>query len=824
MNIAHKGVETMAENKQEREIADIQTYPILTQDLSYAPVPGQATTAAAPGGGAPLKQIAENAIRDVLGCKPKVNDPKGIVAALNQSFSPKEDEGHTDWLWTPRSYAAQVDMSAITGAQASLYQRAKTALDQSLPLLDGLYALDVTADPQDTEATRAIVRSAMVELINELGQVGGPRPQRVDDYFRTLLDYNPRRPPNPKTGKPHPLGLSDPESVSGQLGILRDRFGLTRNLVNTIDEEQNLTNYFIIVNYFDTLQVSWDTDRHFFLRATNGDAFLGTQQVLMLQSLAALAEEVQQAYFIFDSLFIGPAERQTTYIEFDGIQLTLTELLEWVDSFASEEAPRLIQDGGKDGVMSIVPTVEKLRSLVNEALALARKPTGNPSRGFHSPRSQFAFQDLSQQLKTTADLADQIRRGPSDRKVIPIPQISRVVPNHASTAGPQPVPLTILGGDFDPNVEVKLKFPDGKDPSPRNHLVPTNITVTDDGTKITASLTLTDAASLGSWDLVVTNPVPKGDPIKSNTLPGAFTVDPVAVLPAPEIQQVAPKSADMGAKVDMRIKGKNFQQGAVVTLTQDGAPPIASTGKTSVGEGGALITTSFDLTGVAPDDWDVTVTNEDSQSDTLLDGFTVEPLPPPQIKQISPDHAENTGFVTLRILGADFRNPPSVTLQMAGKPDIVGADPVLQGGTLITVDFDLMGEATGGWDVLVTNPDGSSDIRLGGFSVEAPPPPHIQQISPASAENTGRVTVRILGADFRDPPTVTLQFAGQADILGDKPTLDLGNKRITTGFDVTGTTAGAWDVLVANPDGSTDILLGGFTIFEPTDTQKPAAS
>src|SRR5207248_7488821 len=82
------------------------------------------------------------AMQQVLGWKVRNDDPKGFVGALTQSFSCKQVEGHTECTWTPRSYAVQTDLSGgITGAQASIYARTKEAVDQSLPLLDGLYPL-----------------------------------------------------------------------------------------------------------------------------------------------------------------------------------------------------------------------------------------------------------------------------------------------------------------------------------------------------------------------------------------------------------------------------------------------------------------------------------------------------------------------------------------------------------------------------------------------------------------------------------------------------------------------------------------------------------
>src|SRR5262249_33059123 len=123
-----------------------------------------------------LGLVATSAIRDVLGWNPRDNDPKGFITALDQSFTLRDVEGHTEWAWTPRTYAVQTDLSGgITGAPASIYARAKEALDQSLPLLDGLYALASTADADDVEALRSVVRELMKELVEELGNPGGPR-------------------------------------------------------------------------------------------------------------------------------------------------------------------------------------------------------------------------------------------------------------------------------------------------------------------------------------------------------------------------------------------------------------------------------------------------------------------------------------------------------------------------------------------------------------------------------------------------------------------------------------------------------------------------
>jgi hypothetical protein len=116
-----------------QSVEDIAAFSVLTEELGYAPSPlarpSSGAGVMAPAAGGALGQIAAKAVSDVLGWQAKP-DPKGFLGALNASFSLKEVDGHTEAIWTPRTYAIQTDLSGITGAQASVYQRAGDALDK----------------------------------------------------------------------------------------------------------------------------------------------------------------------------------------------------------------------------------------------------------------------------------------------------------------------------------------------------------------------------------------------------------------------------------------------------------------------------------------------------------------------------------------------------------------------------------------------------------------------------------------------------------------------------------------------------------------------
>src|SRR5262245_50000307 len=110
----------MAGDDSKKNSEDLTTFPILTEEVTLPADPGRSGMTA---GTAPLSQKVDLTLREILGWRPRNNDPRGFLASLGQAFEIKHVEGHTEWMWRPRTYAAEADLGAITGAQASIYSR-----------------------------------------------------------------------------------------------------------------------------------------------------------------------------------------------------------------------------------------------------------------------------------------------------------------------------------------------------------------------------------------------------------------------------------------------------------------------------------------------------------------------------------------------------------------------------------------------------------------------------------------------------------------------------------------------------------------------------
>jgi hypothetical protein len=398
---------------QPSSLQDLNDFPFLTEEVDLG---GGAGPAQPPAGVGAVGQTVERALRDVLGWRPRASDPKGFQAALQHAFTTEEMAGHTETRWNPRSYSVEIqaDLGAVTGAQASLYTRAKSTIDRTLPLVDGLQPLRVDFDPENVNAIRAIVRTQLTELVAELGVEGGPRVQRVDQLFGFLLGDQPFDDLDV---------LRDPGEVEGNLGVLRDRLGLERRRINTIEEEQNFTNFLIVVDDVVSLAESWDAQRASFDRQSAVEPFLGTQLVLVSRDLEVIAESVREVEFAMNSVFLGPAERQTLELRFppapagtgqrSGVPtaagappMFVSELLTWVERFATEEGRQLIDEGGRQGVVAFRPTLQLLQALVQAA---GVQDPGRMPAAYRRQRVQRAIRELADQLASAAERVALIR-------------------------------------------------------------------------------------------------------------------------------------------------------------------------------------------------------------------------------------------------------------------------------------------------------------------------------------------------------------------------------------------------------------------------------
>ena len=439
-----------------RDVEDAISYPILTEEIGYRPSPvgiptGGVGMPGSSGGG--LGQVAARAVSEVLGWKPSSSDPRGFVGALTQAFTLTDVEGHVEATWTPRTYAVQTDLGGgITGAQASLYTRAKTVLDNTLPLLEGLYPLDPEADPEYVKALREMARSQMTEIVKEFGVVGLPSILRIDTYFGILLGQNPAQIP------PGAVQF-DPDMIGGTLGELRDMYGISfvgNKFNNSVEDEQDITNFRVISDYMTSLMQSWIANRSFFRLGTNTPAFFGTQLVLISRQFTVIAETVNEVRFALDSVFIGPNERQALLLEFADpafAPMFLEDVLTEVEGFAGDEGPRLLRDGGKISVTNnILPVVQSLQNMVEQAHAPLN--LGDLPDGFRTARVRNSLDDLQDQLEALITLIEQVEQQvpPTEDKVT----IASILVHSAGAKNPGSALISILGTGFEAGAEVGI--------------------------------------------------------------------------------------------------------------------------------------------------------------------------------------------------------------------------------------------------------------------------------------------------------------------------------------------------------------------------------
>ena len=161
-------------------------------------------------------------------------------------------------------------------------------------------------------------------------------------------------------------------------------------------------------------------------------------------------------------------------------------------------------------------------------------------------------------------------------------------------------------------------------------------------TQLTASITISSTAALGSRNVTVTNPG-----TQSGTLTNGFTVTSSGPAPPPSVNSVNPSSGAQGQNLpSVIIAGSAFQSGA--TCNFGAGVTVNSCTFNSATQLTANITISSAATlGTR----NVTVTNPDNQNGTLTNGFSVSAPPAISLVQKATFSREPTsgGTVTLTL-------------------------------------------------------------------------------------------------------------------------------------------------------------------------------
>ncbi|HXW99386.1 MAG TPA: hypothetical protein VEI51_06665, partial [Methanomicrobiales archaeon] len=282
------------------------------------------------------------------------------------------------------------------------------------------------------------------------------------------------------------------------------------------------------------------------------------------------------------------------------------------------------------------------------------------------------------------------------------------------------VTITALSGTgFNPQPMVNLTR------TGQANVTATNVTVVSP-TKLTCTINLNGTLP-GSWDVTVTNP--GGG---SATLPSGFAV----TAPAPTVGSITPTSGyNTGLISISSIGGTGFASGATVKIVNVTAGLQVAATNVTVNPSGKSIACTFNLVGAQAGKWNVTVTNPDTQSGTLVDGFTVFPRYP-TVTNVIPNSSENSGEVAVTLTGSLFANGATVRLEKAGETPIDATNVSVNSETNITCSFDLKAVADGSWTLDVINP-GNQGNNIFQFIVIAAKAIVNQPSSPPASASVG---------------------------------------------------------------------------------------
>jgi hypothetical protein len=356
------------------------------------------------GGENKLERQVERALTQVLGRAPGRGDGS-FTSALNAAF-PLDGYGRVSS--TPARAVVSIYagdgaagslLSQLSVEQAALYRQATTIAGDTQRVLAGLEPFVAFADPERIEALRALIRSELNVLVEEFGRVDKPRQQRVDSYFELLIGTNG-----------HVIQLGHRAFLDRQ-----------RAAPTTPADEAQIAGFELLRRYIDMLQTAWNTynQPQANVRFPAFSDRLTRAQVL-LPSIAAANSAFMSA---MDAVGFLASERRTEAARVTRLallttpltlpNLTVDDINEWVEHFASSDGPSVLNESGQYGLQFVTDHADRLFEVLTPVLAQVRHLGAQPIGGLPlvakvltHERVAWALSDVTEHVYALADLAE----------------------------------------------------------------------------------------------------------------------------------------------------------------------------------------------------------------------------------------------------------------------------------------------------------------------------------------------------------------------------------------------------------------------------------
>jgi hypothetical protein len=266
----------------------------------------------------------------------------------------------------------------------------------------------------------------------------------------------------------------------------------------------------------------------------------------------------------------------------------------------------------------------------------------------------------------------------------------------------------------------------------------------------------------------------------------------VAALPPPRLATVSPASGSQLGGLAVAVLGEDFADGVIVSF------------------GGVVAATRFlthrELAVTAPafagsGEVTVAVENPDGARSELIDGFTYEARPVPEITSVSPAFGPTSGGTRVVIEGANFSKDAAVFVGREVPKDV--ASRTANAITIVTPPRKQAGVV----DVEVAVAGAGRGVMKNAFRYDASPAPLITSVSPNAGTPGGGTEMTVTGKNFTKETAVLVDGkAPRAVKLVDASTLEFRTPP--------GEAGKLADVVVRSPDGKEAVQKRAF-LYDP---------